>query len=157
VLFIKYINWVQLVGIQIYNLDIAQIKNNTKKWNWWTSSEVEMRRPRQHKCSHHGDIMITHFRFLCSLKMVKVVTRSLCCLCVCVCPHFINTKFHTNHETWCKYYAAGLINFQQFVTTTWQTHGLIRWIMALMLILANPEIKYGNRLELDSQGTHNVT
>ena len=32
-LFIKYINWVQLVGIQIYNLDIARIKNNTKKWN----------------------------------------------------------------------------------------------------------------------------
>jgi len=24
---------VQLVGIQIYNLNIARIKNNTKKWN----------------------------------------------------------------------------------------------------------------------------
>jgi len=32
VLFIKYINWVQLVGIQIYNLNITRIKNNTKKW-----------------------------------------------------------------------------------------------------------------------------
>ena len=31
--FIKYINWVQLVGMQIYNLNIARIKNNTKKWN----------------------------------------------------------------------------------------------------------------------------
>ena len=29
-LFIKYINCVQLVGKQIYNLDIARIKNNTK-------------------------------------------------------------------------------------------------------------------------------
>ena len=27
VLFIKYINWVQLIGIQIHNLDIARIKN----------------------------------------------------------------------------------------------------------------------------------
>ena len=32
-MFIKYINWVQLVGIQIYNLNIARIKNNKKKWN----------------------------------------------------------------------------------------------------------------------------
>ena len=30
-LFIKYINWVQLVGIQIYNLDIARIKEQYKE------------------------------------------------------------------------------------------------------------------------------
>jgi len=29
--------------------------------------------------------------------------------------------------------------------------------MALMLLLVNPEIKYGNRLQLDNQGTHNIT
>jgi len=30
-LFIKYSNWVQLVGIQIYNLDIARIKKQYKE------------------------------------------------------------------------------------------------------------------------------
>ena len=50
-----------------------------------------------------------------------------------------------------------IINLQQLVTATWQTYGLVRWVMALMPLLVNPEIEYGNRLQLDNRCTHNIT
>ena len=58
-LFIKYINWEQLVGIQIYNLDIARIKNqrNEIKYLCWTEWNI---------LEKQGDWIVTrgYFRYL---------------------------------------------------------------------------------------------